>query len=729
MRAVNFDEVGMENYGPYIDPMIHTFKNDHLTLLTGPNGIGKTMSLDALPFTLFGITSKKAKGDDVVNNVVGKNCKTWVKFRVDDDKYEVTRYHKYTKFGNTVILNKNGVDIMQGHREVLPEIEKLVCPQKAFMNTLMFGQKVKDFFTDLVDSDKKEIFRKILALEQYVLFYKKTDEKLKVMKNEIETILIDLKVKENLLTDTNDQIKHLEEFKKKFYEDQKKNIESYKTVLEDNQRLLNNWTLDLNELEKKSFDFETIINDLAKINVDLESLSEKYQTKISILKNQAEQKKNELNLAAKELSEKLKDELNSTQTKIKDEMHILNIQINNLDMKLKDINHNLSLEINKLKNDNSFHETRMNEIKTNVLEKEISSCPTCEQEVNEKIRNSLLEKVNKHLLTIESNEKIITSLNEKSQTSISSIAKDRTKIESQIKSLNKKYDESTENAKIEHKKITDRINQAFVKVDELSGQQIYDIQDQAKQEKSDLIIQYETQTTLKNAAEEYEKKLTTIKKIIEDVENKILLINTQIESKENESYDTKQLLTYQQKEQDLKYNINKLNKSFKDKNIRIEILQFWKSGFSSTGIPSILIDESIPFMNKKVSEYLDMLTNGRYIVSFDTLDETKAGEYRDKISVRVIDTHTRANSRVQLSGGQTRIVDIATILTLGDLQSTINDVKFNILLFDEIFDALDYDNVGYVAKVLNKLKVGKSIFVISHQHQDQLEPDDLLTLH
>ena len=83
---------------------------------------------------------------------------------------------------------------------------------------------------------------------------------------------------------------------------------------------------------------------------------------------------------------------------------------------------------------------------------------------------------------------------------------------------------------------------------------------------------------------------------------------------------------------------------------------------------------------------------------------------------------------MQLSGGQTRIIDIATILTLGDLQSNIQDVKFNILLFDEIFDALDDENANYVSKVLNKLKIDKSIYVISHQHQDHLEPDEILTM-
>ena len=51
MREIDLYEVGMENYGPYIDPMILPFKNDNITLLTGPNGVGKTMALDAIPFT------------------------------------------------------------------------------------------------------------------------------------------------------------------------------------------------------------------------------------------------------------------------------------------------------------------------------------------------------------------------------------------------------------------------------------------------------------------------------------------------------------------------------------------------------------------------------------------------------------------------------------------------------------------------------------------------------
>ena len=217
MRNIQFQEVGMKNYGPYTDPMILTFENDKLVLVTGPNGIGKTMAIDAIPFTLYGITSKGAKGDDVVNNTVGKNCKTWVKFKVNEEQYIVTRYHKYTKYNNTVILNQNGVDIKQGHREVLPYIERIVCPQQAFMNALMFGQKVKDFFTDLVDSKKKEIFRKLLDLEMFLVYYKNADVALKAIAEENSAMRNHLQVKSGLIEDAIEQIQLLTAAKNNFY--------------------------------------------------------------------------------------------------------------------------------------------------------------------------------------------------------------------------------------------------------------------------------------------------------------------------------------------------------------------------------------------------------------------------------------------------------------------------------------------------------------------------------
>jgi exonuclease SbcC len=234
--------------------------------------------------------------------------------------------------------------------------------------------------------------------------------------------------------------------------------------------------------------------------------------------------------------------------------------------------------------------------------------------------------------------------------------------------------------------------------------------------------------SIKEVIKDTLEKLKEIDKAITGLQQDIKRYEYTLKLAEEEEYDVGQLAAYQMQKQQLEKAIEESKVKHNELKAEEELASFWKAAWSPTGIPSMLIDESIPFMNKKVSQYLDRLSNGRYIVSFDTLAETKAGEFRDKISVNVLDTYTRANSRIQLSGGQTRLVDIATILTLGDLQSNIQDVNINILLFDEIFDSLDEENIGFVANILNQLKIGKSIYLISHTQVDQLEADEILEL-
>jgi len=728
MRDITFQEVGMENYGPYIDVMTHTFTNDTITLMTGPNGIGKTMSLDAIPFTLFGTTSKGARGDDVINNVVGKNCHTWVNFKINDDQYKVNRYQKYTKMGNTVVLNKNGVDIKSGHREVLPEIERLICPQKSFMNTLMFGQKVKDFFTDLVDSDKKEIFRKILMLEQYILYYKETDARLKTVRNEIDNLSNQGKVKHGILEDTLEQIVMLKALKKKFYTDQKEIIAQLKRDLEDNERLSDNWKKELDKLEQTQFNVETLTIELAKINVELETLDAKYQSLSNNLKIQMEQKKHELQSAADEAAKEVRDTAIKAKEALVSVKETIVLKLREATDKCKQLLHELDIKKNDLLADNRSNQSRIDEIRSNVLEKEFSSCPTCEQDVNDKTRESLIAKVQGHEGNIATNNKEIASIESQIKSVKETHVAKENDMNDTIQSTQDAIDEIDKDQQDQYQNINERLTQTFQKVDALAKQQTEQLEEKAKQEKADLLKRQAETDELKTEAADHQLKVDGVKGTIKNLDNGHAVIESNIKTEEEKEYDADQLLKYQQREIDLKSTIKQIASNVKTLEVRQSVLEFWKTGFSSAGMPSMLIDESIPFMNQKVSEYLDMLTNGRYIVSFDTLAETKAGEFRDKISVRVLDTHTQANLRVQLSGGQTRIVDIATILTLGELQANMQNMKINILLFDEIFDALDDENIGYVAKVLNKLKVGKSIFIISHQHQDQVEADQTLAL-
>jgi len=724
MRIVEFQEVGMENFGPYIDPMVLPFKNNSLTLMTGPNGIGKTMSLDAIPFTLYGITTKKAKGDDVVNNAIGKNCKTYVKFKVNEDQYIVTRYHKYTKLGNTVIVNKNGVDIKKGHKEVLPEMERVLCSQKAFMNTLMFGQKVKDFFTDLVDSDKKEIFRKILNLEKYQLYYKQADYELKLVTTDLSVMKNDLQVNIGLLKDATEQVALLTLAKTEFYKGIENDIAEYKKSLEENDRLLKQWQKQLGLL--KIEDIIAVNEKLNEISTKLQSLDTKYKILYSELDKQKNIKISDLKEQAYKAEAKIKDDYSEK----KDDLAELKLKaldkITALNKELQKQLHSFDLEIETSNQSIIGLETRIGEIESQVLDSEISVCPTCEQDVSEKTIELLQNKVHDYRVEIANHLKKIMDIQQLQKQMKQDVDKDEVERQGRVKLINGQIEELKSTESQEIKEILTRLTTATNQVELLCLNQSKEYDKSSADETKSLTAEKVELQSKKQSIEQDQQKIDEINETILKIEQQVKTINDRIKFTKERVYDDTQFKSYIKKEGELEHSIHQLTESMKTKDDDVEVLQFWKTSYSPSGIPSMLIDESIPFMNKKVSYYLDLLTNGRYIVSFDTMDETKAGDFRDKISVRVVDTHTQANSRVQLSGGQTRIVDIATILTLGDLQSNINDVAFNILLFDEIFDALDDENIGYVSKILNKLKTDRSIYIISHQHQDQLEPDELL---
>jgi len=727
MREITFHEVGMENFGPYIDPMVLTFENDKLTLITGPNGIGKTMSLEAIPFTLYGETCKKARGDDVVNTRVGRNCHTWVKFSINEDDYRVERYHKYTKLNNTVHIFKNDDEqpYKKGHREVVPEVERLICSKKSFTNTLMFGQKVKDFFTDLVDSDKKEIFRKILDLDIYTQWYKEADSDLKNINEQLQKLVEKAGIDQGILNDTEQQINILFKQMKQFEEDKKERIASAKKALEDNQRLLKQWGNNLSELEGQESDVQGLQAEITDVEKQISHHeNEKETTKMKLLQSR-DAKNAEMQKAASEATEKVSDKFRQTFEMILEKHDEEMKELNDQELEARQGKTDNRAEISSIETENRIIQKNIDKL-NDSLELPDGDCPTCLRVIDEECREHLEKEVGNLINEYQEYERKIKAI-EKSQETydilLTQIAEKQNQQKQQFVNAKKQIqsDETQEKQEIQEK-----IHAAVEKVNGLAKREADKIERDYSEYVEELREKLKGLKDKQKEVSETAKKLEEVNTTLTSLKNERTHLEENIKLTEKDEYDKSQLMTFQKRQTDLKKSIEEVHEQSVSLSHEQTISEFWKKAWSPTGIPSMLIDESIPFMNEKVSEYLDKLTNGRYIVSFDTLAATKAGEFRDKISVNVLDTHTRANSRIQLSGGQTRIVDIATILTLGDLQSNIQDVRINILLFDEIFDSLDEENIGFVSNILSQLKVGKSVCLISHTQIDQLEADQIL---
>lgn len=725
MKRIEFLEQGMENFCNHRDPIVVRFDNGSTTMITGPNGSGKTSIFQAIPFTLYG-QCEKGRGDDVLNNKTRKNCHTWTIFKINDVQYRVDRYVKYTRLGNSATITK-GTDTkpyLKGHKEVVPEVEKLLMPYKLFMNTLLFSQKVKSFFTDLGDADQKEIFRKIMTLDDFVSYVKECGFELKEIEQIIMKLNQDIGICKGLIENEELRLKQTLESQKIFDKNRTERMFAAYTQVGlheekilyhlENQKNLPEDTLTKQQI--RSTHMSLLKNDLSKID-DLNTRN------IEKLQDQANLKISELGTKSLEMSNKGSDQMRQDIQTEKDEY----------DVKFKKAEEQIDL-IKKRKSELEIESTKYSS-NVSFLEKEIvgldltniSTCPTCLRDVDDLCIDHLRK-------LVEEKQSEVSSLRDK----IGEIGieyKNLVTKETSWNAINKKdYDKCQKSIK------------ALQEANRLSINQFVERKNIAVGKVKEMIktgtvnIQRERDVTVKDINEEISKMTTEI--------NELVKIQSQIEKYNKDLTDLQSLLEghkleYKQAEDlvfddstitscknEIKKGKNLIKKSLAERVIhdqRMDIIKFWKIGFSAQGIQSMLIDEAIPFMNDRISYYMDMLCNGRYKVTFDTLKATKDNkEFRDKISVDVFDTLTHSDKRVKFSGGQTRLVDIGTILTLADLMANVQDTSVNIILFDEIFDSLDSENIKHASNLLREAAKEKWVGIISHTKIDDIEADNIL---
>jgi DNA repair exonuclease SbcCD ATPase subunit len=735
MKKINFIKTGMENFCCYIEPMEYEFKNNKVVLITGPNGVGKSSIVDSVQFTFFGETGKGAKSSDVVNNVTGKNCHTYVEFtsQTSDnviDIYRVDRYVKHSKLGDTVLLFKNDMSkpYKKGHKEVLPEIEKILIPQKLFTNTLLFGQKVKDFFTDLPDSERKEIFRKVLQLDDYVLYYDETSNRIKQSSKELEELEKNITLNTKFLLDTNSRIIITKEDIKNFELRKKEEINSLTNKIS----VLNDELFELNQKQNQyekinDLELNRINDELSSVQNEINSLKLEEDNLIQSLTNTKNLKGSEFNSKSKELLSI--EELNKTK-----EISDINISFQNyksdIQKSFNDLKNNRENCVSKILSNNREIDKNNKEITKleSSLDRSDATCPTCGKELTDDTVKKHLTNTLNNLITSKNNlieeisnlENLTLKIDEDITDINNLINKAKTTVDEKIKNIEKEYNMNCNKIK---QKLTEATEKLYSMFNEKKKQIENDHEKNKLEKTNNLNRLLSEKTSLINLLNE--KRLFLEK--IEKVKSEISLNEMLIKNKEKEEYNLSILENYLSEKERLELERKNLDEDKSKIEDLSEILNFWKNGFSSSGIPSLLIDESIPFLNTTVSNYLD-LVGGRYKASFDTISTTKSGEYRDKINVNVLDTQTKANNRKQLSGGQTRIIDIAILLSLCDLQNNIQDMKTNILLLDEIFDSLDDQNIGYVSSLLRTLVKDKSINIISHRHIDSIEADEVMRL-
>jgi len=175
-------------------------------------------------------------------------------------------------------------------------------------------------------------------------------------------------------------------------------------------------------------------------------------------------------------------------------------------------------------------------------------------------------------------------------------------------------------------------------------------------------------------------------------------------------------------------NINKLKDINLEFDNKIKIQTFWKKGFSKTGIPSMLIDSSLPFMNRQISEELNKFIPGKFTVSFDTMTQNKSGNYKEKFNINVVNHESGCNNIKKLSGGELRAIDLCCMKTLRSLSENINQKSINITFMDEALDSLDIDSAQSFCNLLKNDSDDHCNILITHDSNKVADADHILRI-
>jgi exonuclease SbcC len=241
----------------------------------------------------------------------------------------------------------------------------------------------------------------------------------------------------------------------------------------------------------------------------------------------------------------------------------------------------------------------------------------------------------------------------------------------------------------------------------------------------------------KKKTELHLKELENSRNSLVNIKEQIIVVNTTISNLEmqlknsemnkqelmKQVYDNSQILGLEESvkltETKLQ-NINSYEIQLKDE---IEILEFWKEGFSDRGIPSMLIDSWIPYLNESVRSELDKIAPGKFVINFDTTSQTKSGDIREKFNISILNLETGADKHCLLSGGEKRQVDVCCMRSLRGLSENLYQKHFNIVLLDEVLDSLDEENAASFCRNLKNLSTGESINLITHAITQNSECD------
>ena len=137
---------------------------------------------------------------------------------------------------------------------------------------------------------------------------------------------------------------------------------------------------------------------------------------------------------------------------------------------------------------------------------------------------------------------------------------------------------------------------------------------------------------------------------------------------------------------------------------KLAILETLKKAFSTNGLLAYKIESLVKELEILTNEYLAEFSDGRFAINFVVEN--------DKLNVEVSDNGNIIDI-LALSSGELARVNIATLVSIRKLMTSISRSQINVLFLDEVNQALDEVGKEKVVEVLLK-EENLNTYMVSH---------------
>jgi DNA repair exonuclease SbcCD ATPase subunit len=297
-----------------------------------------------------------------------------------------------------------------------------------------------------------------------------------------------------------------------------------------------------------------------------------------------------------------------------------------------------------------MHEEKMLEKYQTLAGMENATCPTCDGEINQDFVNSMIKE---HEERIEQCEKFAS--------------KDREKLQ-----------EIEEQNEI-HRQATEKIQ---------SWEDIY------------RSIDNELPSQVING-EELESQIQTLREKIASTRQALSEV---VEENERRERHNTRIGIIQEQTAQFQEQLVSLENGLQSAEDKLTILEILKKAFSTNGLLAYKIESLVKELEILTNEYLAEFSDGRFSINFVVEN--------DKLNVEVSDNGNIIDI-LALSSGELARVNIATLVAIRKLMTSISRSQINVLFLDEVNQALDEQGKEKVVEVLLK-EENLNTYLVSH---------------